>query len=122
MMDRVLVKQSTELLTGIVRSIDKKLEYTLMDQTQEGRLSLRLSLRGREGVVSLLIDDLRAAGEDAVRKNAIRQKIKNARDHLLSNPVVDVMGKRDAKMLKQAGGGKDDSRPFDFRHQQGRRR
>ena len=31
---------------------------------------------------------------DNVRKNAIRQKIKSTRDHLLSNYVVDVMGKK----------------------------
>ena len=115
MMDRITVKQSTELLTGIVRSIDKRLEYSLMDQTQEGRTSLRLSLRGREGTVSLLTEDLQAAGEDAVRKNAIRQKIKNTRDHMLANPAVDVMGKRSAKILKQAEGARDEYRPSNFR-------
>jgi hypothetical protein len=69
MTERELVRQTAELLKGIIRSIDKKLEYSLMDQTQEGRFSLRLSSRGREGVVSLLTDDLRAAGSDNVRKN-----------------------------------------------------
>ena len=121
MVEREVVKQTAELLKGIIRSIDKKLEYSLMDQTQEGRFSLRLSLRGREGIVSLLTDDLRAAGEDAVRKNAIRQKIKTTRDHLLSNPVVDVMGKKVAKMLKQAGSANVESRSSDFRRPQGRR-
>ena len=121
MMKREVVNLSAELLVGIVRSIDKKLEYTLMDQTQEERFSLRLSLRGREGIVSLPADDLRAAGQDAVRKNAIRQKIKNARDQLLSNRVVDVMGIRDAKILKRSGGGIDESRSSDFRRTQGRR-
>jgi len=122
MIEREVVKQTAELLRGIIRSIDKKLEYSLMDQTQEGRFSLRLSSRGREGVVSLLTHDLRVAGQDAVRKNAIRQKIKSTRDHLLSNYVVDVMGKRVAKMLKQAGGGKDEAKPSFFRRPQGRRR
>ena len=123
MTEREAVKQSAELLRSIIRSIDKKLEYTLLDPTQEGRFSLRLSTRGREGTVSLRTDDLRFAVLDNARKNVIRQKIKSIRDHLLSNYVVDVMGKKVAKMLKQAAGGKDDSKSsFFFRRPQGRRR
>jgi len=122
MTEHETVKQSADLLRKIIRSIDKKLEYNFIDPTQEGRFSLRLSARGREGVVSLLTQDLRLAVADNVRKNVIRQKIKSTRDHLLSNYVVDVMGKRDARMLKQASVGKDDSKSsFFYRRPQGRR-
>jgi hypothetical protein len=94
-----------------------------MDQTQEGRFALRLSARGREGIVSLRTDDLRTAGESAVRKNAIRQKIKSKRDHLLSSYVVDVMGTTVAKMLKQAAVNREDFKPSFFRPRpMGRRR
>jgi len=123
MTEREAVKQSAELLRGIIRSIDKKLEYNLLGPTQEGRFSLRLSTRGREGTVSLRTDDLRMAVLDNVRKNIVRQKIKSARDHLLSNYVVDVMGRKLAKMLKVAARGTDDSKSsFFFRRPQGRRR
>jgi len=122
MTEREAVKQSAELLRVIIRSIDKKLEYNFIDPTQEGRFSLRLATRGREGVVSLLSTDLRLAALDNVRKNAIRQKIKSTRDHLLSNYVVDVMGKGMARLLKQSGGAKDESKPSFFRRPQGRRR
>jgi hypothetical protein len=122
MSEREVVKQTAELLRAIIRSVDKKLEYSLVEQTQEGRFSLRLSSRGREGIVSLRTDDLRVAGQDSVSKNRIRQKIKNTRDHLQSNYVVDVMGRRVAKMLKQAGGAEDESRGSFFRRQPGRRR
>jgi hypothetical protein len=122
MAEREVAKQTAELLRGIIRSIDKKLEYSLMDQTQEGRFSLRLSSRGREGIVSLLTDDLRMAARDLVRKNAIRQKIKSTRDHLLSNYVVDVMGKRVARLLKKSGGAQDEFRASFFRRPPGRRR
>lgn len=123
MTEREAVKQSAELLRGIIRSIDKKLEYSLLDPTQEGRFSLRLTTRGREGTVSLRTDDLRIAVLDNVRKNVVRQKIKSARDHLLSNYVVDVMGRKLAKMLKLAARGTDDSKSsFFFRRPQGRRR
>jgi hypothetical protein len=84
MAEREAVKQSAELLRKIIRSVDKKAEYSVIDPGQEGRFSLRLSIRGRVGVVSLLTDDLRLALADDVRKNSIRQKIKSTRDHLLS--------------------------------------
>ncbi|HET9917919.1 MAG TPA: hypothetical protein VFQ89_12480 [Candidatus Binatia bacterium] len=116
------VKQSANLLRTIIRSIDKKLEYSLVDATQEGRFSLRLVTRGREGLVSIRTDDLRRAVVDDVRKNGIRQKIKSARDHLLSNYVADVMGNQIARMLKQSGAGNDDGKSsFFYRRPQGRR-
>ena len=122
MTEREVVKQTAGVLRGIIRSIDKKLEYSLVEQTQEGRFSLRLSSRGREGIVSILTDDLRLAGQNAVRRNAVRQKIKSRRDHLLSNYVVDVMGRRVARLLKKSGAAKDEFKPSFFRPSQGRRR
>jgi len=116
------VKQSANLLRTIIRSIDKKLEYSLVDPTQEGKFSLKLATRGREGLVSIRTDDLRRAVIDDVRRNNIRQKIKSVRDHLLSNYVVDVMGKKLARMLKKAGSGNEDGKSsFFYRRPQGRR-
>jgi hypothetical protein len=122
MTEHETVKQSAELLRSIIRSIDKKLEYNFIDPIQEGRFALRLSKRGRVGIVSLLTQDVRLALRDNVRKNVVRQKIKSTRDHLLSNYVVDVMGKRAERMLKQAAGTKDDSKSsFFYRRPHGRR-
>jgi hypothetical protein len=122
MTEQETVKQSAELLRRIIRSIDKKLEYNFLDPTQEGRFSLRLSTRGRVGVVSLLTQDLRLALSDDTRKNVVRQKIKSTRDHLLSNYVVDVMGNKMARMLKASAAGKDDAKSsFFYRRPQGRR-
>jgi hypothetical protein len=122
MTEQEAVKQSAELLRRIIRSIDKKLEYHFIDPTQEGRFSLRLTARGRVGTVSLLTQDLRLALADDVRKNVIRQKIKSARDHLLSNYVADVMGAKMTRMLKQAAAGNEDTRAsFFYRRPQGRR-
>src|SRR5690348_93869 len=109
MTEKEAVKQSADLLRRIIRSIDKKLDYNFIDPTQEGRFSLRLSTRGRAGVVSLLTQDLRTALVDDVRRNAIRQKIKSTRDHLLSNYVDDVMGKKVARMLTEAARGQGDT-------------
>lgn len=116
-----MVKQSAELLRRIIRGIDKKLEYHLVDPTHEGRFSLQLKARGRVGTVSLLSDDLIQALRDDVRKNAIRQKIKGVRDHLLSNYVADVMGRTEARMLKHAAAGTDDKSSFFYRRPKGRR-
>jgi hypothetical protein len=122
MTEQETVKQSADLLRTIIRSVDKKLDYSLVDPTQQGRFSLRLSTRGRASVVSLLTNDLRLALVNDVIRNAIRQKIKSARDHLLSNYVDDVIGRKMARMLKQAAGGKDDAKSsFFYRRPTGRR-
>ena len=122
MTEQQAVKESADLLRKIIRSIDKRLDYNLIDPTQEGRFSLRLSTRGRAGVVSLLTRDLRSALIDDVRKNAIRQKIKSTRDHLLSDYVDDVMGRKVARMLIAAARGQADTKTsFFYRPQRGRR-
>jgi hypothetical protein len=116
MTEREVGRENAALLRTIVRSVDKKLEYSFVDQMYQGKISLRLSSRGREGIVSILADDLVNAGRDAMRKNTVRQKIKSMRDHLLSNHVADVMGRKEAKLLKQSGGAADESRgSFFFR-------
>jgi hypothetical protein len=123
MTQRELVKQTADLLRAIIRSIDKKLDYGLIDQNQEGRFALRLTTRGREGIVSLRTDDLLAAVQSAVSKNAIRQKIKSKRDHLLSNYVVDVMGTNLARLLKPSASNDADTKSSFFRRgPTGRRR
>ncbi len=122
MTEREIVKHTAELLRTIIRSVDKKLDYSLMDQTQQGKFALRLTTRGREGVVSLRTDDLRAAVDSATSRNVIRQKIKNKRDHLLSNYVVDVMGTNIAKLLKETTSSRDESKSFYRRAPMGRRR
>ena len=123
MTERELVKQTADLLRTIIRSVDKKLDYGLIDQNQEGRFVLRLTTRGREGIVTLRTDDLRAATESAVSKNAIRQKIKSKRDRLLSDYVVDVMGTNLAKLLKPTAKNDADVKSSFFRRAPtGRRR
>lgn len=122
MTEQEAAKKSADLLRGIMRSIDKRLEYTLIDSEQEGRFSLRLSVRGRAGVASLSTSDLRLALVDNVQKNAIRQKLKSTRDLLLSNYVDDVVGKKMARMLAQAASGQSDARSsFFYRRPRGRR-
>lgn len=105
MTEQETAKQSAELLRRIIRSIDKKLTYSLVDSAQEGRFSLQLTVRGRAGVISLLSSDLRSALVDDVRRNSVRQKLKSVRDHLLSNYVEDVTGKKMARMLKESASG-----------------
>jgi hypothetical protein len=100
MSEHEAVKQTADLLRRIIRSIDKRLDYSVIEQSQEGRFALRLSAGGREGIVSLRTEDVRKGLENTVSKNAIRQKIKSKRDHLLSNYVVDVIGKKIDRMLK----------------------
>ncbi len=112
MSGREVVKENDKLLREIVRSIDKELAYTLKEggEAQESRFALQLSLRGREATVSLSFEDLKSAGSDAVRKNAVRQKIKSTRDHMLDSHHPDVIGKKIARMLKKSGTGEEMAR------------
>ncbi|TMA11755.1 MAG: hypothetical protein E6J89_06820 [Deltaproteobacteria bacterium] len=102
MTGREVLKENEGILKSIIRSIDKNLDYTVVDSTeaQGARFSLQLTLRGRHATVSLSIDDLRLAGADAVRRNAVRQKMKSTRDHMMDNHLPDVLGSKIAKMLK----------------------
>ncbi|MBI2540346.1 MAG: hypothetical protein HYW04_11235, partial [Deltaproteobacteria bacterium] len=102
---REVLQKSEEILRGIIRSIDKDLDYTLPvgSDAQGARFTLQLSTRGRAATVSLSMDDLKSAEVDAVRKNAVRQKIKSARDHMLDNNLKDVLGTKVARMRKGAG-------------------
>jgi hypothetical protein len=106
MTGREVMKQNDGVLRSIVRSIDKNLDYTVKDVAEDeaAKFVLRLALRGREATVSLSLNDLRSADSDAIRKNALRQKIKHARDHMMDHFVRDVTGKKIARLLKQAGG------------------
>ncbi|MBI4528007.1 MAG: hypothetical protein HY695_29785 [Deltaproteobacteria bacterium] len=90
------------ILRGIIRSIDKNLDYTVVstDDEEGARFSLKISMRGRAANVSLSLEDLRLAASDAVRKNSIRQKIKNTRDHMMDNRLPDVLGIKVERMLK----------------------
>ena len=122
MTEQEAVKQSANLLKSIIRSVDKTLEYNFVESSQEGRFSLRLTTRGKNGVVSLLTRDLRLALTDDVRKNVIRQKIKGIRDRMLSVYVEDVMGRKVARMLSVGAGSEGDSKPSFFYRRPGGRR
>jgi len=115
---REVLQKSEEILRGIIRSIDKDLDYTLPvgSDAQGPRFILQLSTRGRAATVSLSMDDLKSAEVDAVRKNAVRQKIKSARDHMLDNHLKDVLGTKVARILKGAGEAQEAFQRSSFSH------
>jgi len=123
MTGREVLKENEAMLRGIIRSIDKNLDYTAGDAQSEGaKFTVQLSLRGRHATVSLSLDDLIAAAQDVVRKNAIRQKIKSTRDHMMDVHVVDVMGNKTAKMLKESAAAQESFQRPNFRRSFGGRR
>jgi hypothetical protein len=88
------------LLREIVRSIDKKADYTVREG-EGSRFSMQLSVRGRQDNVSLNIEDLKAARSDSVKKHQIRQKIKARYDHLdKSRYGEDILGLKPARLLR----------------------
>jgi hypothetical protein len=99
-------KGDEETLKRIIRSVDKKLSYSLLDgvDAAESIFTLHLSTKGWEGTLIVALNDLQAAKNDLACRNRLRQRIKRLRDHMWDNRLVkDVMGTKVAGMLKAAG-------------------
>lgn len=106
-------KDDEATLNEIIRSVDKKVEYSLHAGSDVGspNLTLHLARSGWEGTMTLAIEDLRMAKTDLVRRNKIRQKIKRLRDHMWDSGFVkDVLGTKAANMLKESGQKEDGPR------------
>src|SRR5687768_1193448 len=95
-------QEEEALLREILRTIDKKIDYSAREG--EGtRFSLHFTARGHDAVVSLDLEDLKAALRDMTRRNQIRQKIKARYDHLdQSRYGADILGLKPAKLLRAA--------------------
>jgi polyisoprenoid-binding protein YceI len=100
MFGKGLYQQEESLLRDIMRSIDKKMDYT----TREGdgsRFTLHLTLRGHKSEVTLDLDDLKVAQNDMAKRHQIRQKIKAKYDHLdKSRYGADILGFKSARILR----------------------
>jgi len=103
---RDVLKEDEAILREIIRTIDKKLDYALRDGAEGGEQNfmLHLVMQRREGDVTLSIDDLKAAKNDLVRRNEIRQKIKHLRDHMMGDArlLKDVLGTKAARILRHS--------------------
>jgi hypothetical protein len=88
------------LLRDIVRSVDKKIDYTAREG-EGSRFTLHVRLRGHESDISLDLEDLQAARTDSTKRHQIRQKIKAKCDHLdRSRYGADILGLKPAKLLR----------------------
>ncbi|MBI2987536.1 MAG: hypothetical protein HYY45_12295 [Deltaproteobacteria bacterium] len=119
MLGRDVLKEDEATLREIIRSIDKKLDYALRDGSEGGErnFTLHLVMQRSEANVTLSIDDLKAAKNDLVRRNEIRQKVKRMRDHMNDTSFLnDVLGTKAARLLKQS------SKPEEAFQRQGFRR
>lgn len=100
MFGKGMYQEEEALLRDILRSIDKKLDYTAREG-DGSRFSLHLKLRNHEGDVCLELEDLKAARTDMIRRHQIRQKIKARCDHLdKSRYGADILGLASAKLLR----------------------
>ena len=100
MFGKGVYQEEEALLQEILRSINKKLDYT----AREGGgscFTLHVSLRGHATEISLDLEDLKAAKNDMVRRRQIRQRIKASCDHLdKSRYGDDILGLKPAKLLR----------------------
>ena len=98
-------KEEEAFLREIIRSIDKKLEYSLGDgdKAEGPTFTLRINRESREANVVLSIDELKAAKDDLACRSRIRQKIKRQRDHMDDFRFLkDVLGTKAARMLRES--------------------
>lgn len=95
-------KEEDATLREIIRSIDKKLDYTVRE-TEGSGLIVNLNLKGHETTVSLTLDDLKTAKTDLLKKQYVRQKIKARRDHIDDSRFdKDVLGIKAARLLRSS--------------------
>jgi hypothetical protein len=95
-------QEEENLLRDIIRSIDKRVDYSAKEGTGT-RFTVHVKLRGHESDVVLDLEDLKAARTDMVRRHQIRYTIKARCDHLdKSRYGDDVLGLRPARILRAA--------------------
>lgn len=100
MFGKGVYQEEEALLREILRTIDKKLDYTAREG-EGSRFSLHVKLRNHEGDVSLDLEELKAARTDSAKRHQIRQKIKARCDHLdRSRYGADILGLEPAKLLR----------------------
>ena len=100
MFGKGVFQEEEKLLREIIRSIDKKIDYSAREG-KGSKFTLHLKLKNYEGAVMLNLEDLKAAKEDMIRRHQIRQKIKARGDHLdPSRYGADILGLRSARILK----------------------
>jgi hypothetical protein len=100
MFGKGVFQEEENLLREIVRSVDKKIDYSAKEG--EGtKFSIHVKLRNHEGEVVLDLEDLKAAKSDMIRRHQIRQKIKAKAEHLdKSRYGDDILGLHSAKLLR----------------------
>ena len=100
MFGKGVFQEEENLLRDIIRSIDKRVDYTAKEG-EGSRFAIRVKLRNHEADVLLDLEDLRFARTDMVRRHRIRQKIKARCDHLdRSRYGDDVLGLKPARILR----------------------
>ena len=105
MYGREVSKEEEATLREIIRSIDKKLDYSLTegDNAEGPHFTLRLARHNKEVTVTLSVNDLKIAKNDLACRSTVRQKIKRQRDHMDdSHFLKDVLGTKAARMLRQS--------------------
>ena len=89
----VVLQNAKDLLRTLIRSIDKKVEYTLtVAEGERSGISVGLALGKRSTNVTIAADDLEAAVQSSMRRSQIRTTLKQAVDRMTfqSTPVAST--------------------------------
>jgi hypothetical protein len=101
MFGKGVYQEEEALLREILRTIDKKIDYTAR-KADGSHFSLHLKLSNHEGDTYLDLEELKVARADMIKRYQIRQKIKARCDHLdKSRYGADILGGlASAKLLR----------------------
>ena len=100
MFGKGLFQEEENLLRNIIRSIDKRIDYSAKEG-QDSRFTVHIKLRANEDDIVLDLEDLKAAKTDMVKRHQMRLKIKAKTDRLdKSRYENDILGLKPARLLK----------------------
>lgn len=89
----LVLEQATTMLRTLIRSIDKKVEYSFsaVEGDRPG-IAVSLSLRKKSASVTVPAADLEAASESSMRREQVRGTLKRAIDGMMfqSSPVAST--------------------------------
>jgi hypothetical protein len=84
------LEQANEIVRSIVRTIDKRAEFRAQNVAEGDRPAVTgtLTMRRHSTTVTIPIDALTAAGENATRRHELRTTIKRAFDRMMFTPTL----------------------------------
>lgn len=99
---KIALEDANKMLRPIMRSIDKNTNYsTALAEGDSAGVVLTIAKREKSKKITIPVEALVGVDEDAMKRHALRTRIKRARDRMLFEPVPFAS----TKMIRGAASG-----------------